>query len=110
MGFTKFGDLNPWKLGGYGMYSDYHPDSYFVWFQIDDNKVLARKTKLFSTNAKFRQLVLKCRSYPSTNNLKKLHAYFKHTNKGHFKVEAWRLNFTSESLKLNQVLVNSYEE
>ena len=110
MGFTKYGDLNPWKLGGYGMYSDYHPDSHFVWFQIDGNKISARKTKLFDTNAAFKKLVLKCRTYPSNDNLQKLHGYFKHMSKGPFRVEVWRLNFTSDSLKLSQILVNSYEE
>lgn len=110
MGFTRYSDLNPWKMGGYGMYSDYHPESYYIWFQIDGKNVLTRNTKLFNTKAGFKQLVLECRSYPSTENLQKLHGYFKHTGKDDFKVEVWRLNFSSDSLKLNRVLVNSYED
>lgn len=110
MGLTQFSDLSPWKLGGYGMYADFHPNTYFVWFQIDDKRIFARRTKLFAENAVFKKLVMVCRTHPSTSNLKKLHDYFKDDKNEHFKVEVWRLNFKSDSLKLGRVLVNSYED
>ncbi|NNE76679.1 MAG: hypothetical protein HKN31_06350 [Pricia sp.] len=110
LGLTNFAVLNAWKLGGYGMYSDYHPGTYYVWFETEDRRILARTTKLFESNPVFQKLVLECRTYPSSRNLQRVHNFFKQNEKERFKIEVWRLNFNSDSLKLNRILVNSYEE
>jgi len=109
LSLTRYSELNPWKLGGYGMYSDYHPANYYVWLDKDGERILARKSKLFTSNPTFKKLVLTCRTYPSDRSLQKLHAFFKHRDNEHFKVEVWRLNFKSDLSELSKILVNSYE-
>ena len=110
MGLSRFDAMNTWKAGGFGMYSDYFPGNHFVWFRIDGNYILARKTKLFQTSPKFERLVQICRTAPNARNLRKLNNYFRTKENENFRVEVRRLNFDAETLKMNSVLVNSYED
>lgn len=105
---SKLDSMNTWKAGGFGMYSDYFPGSHFVWFQIDGDYILARKTRLFNTNPQFERLVQICRTAPNDRNLQKLNNYFNKKNEN-FKVEVWRLDFDVQTLMLKGVKVNSYE-
>lgn len=110
MGLSRYDALNTWKVGGFGMYSDYFPGNYYVWFRIDGNYILARKTKLFLSSPKFERLVQICRTAPNTRNLKKLNDYFRSKANENFRVEVRRLNVDAKTFTMNSVLVNSYEE
>ncbi len=110
MDLSKYDSISTWKMGGFGMYSDYYPGNHFVWFRIDDTCILARKTKLFNTSPQFERLVQICRTAPNTRNLQNLNDYFRSKENENFKVEVWRLNFDAQTFTLNSVLVNSYED
>lgn len=110
MGLTKYSALNPWKLGGYGMYSDYHPNlSHFVWIESKGKRILARRSKLFTTNGTFQKLVLKCRTYPSSDQLRNVYEFLRRNRNDTLKIEVWRFDFNADSRELKRVLVNSYE-
>lgn len=110
MGLTRYSTLNPWKLGGYGMYSDYHPNlAYFVWIQSNDQRTLARRSRLFTSNETFQKLILECRTYPSSDHLKNIHEFLRQNRNEQFKVEVWRFDFEADSRRLKRVLVNRYE-
>ena len=98
LGLSRYDAMNPWKAGGFGMYSDYFPGNHFVWFRIDGNFILARKTKLFHTNSQFERLVQICRTAPNSRNLKRLNDYFKSKANENFRVEVRRLNFRCANL------------
>ncbi|RDY57557.1 hypothetical protein [Flagellimonas nanhaiensis] len=106
---VKTSELNPWKMGGYGMYSDYHTEDYFVWLVFKKNKrLLANHTELFQNDPNFKNLVYQCRTFPSDSNLKELADDFKKKSGKKVNIEVWRLDFISDSLKLKRVLVNDY--
>ncbi|WP_149303661.1 hypothetical protein [Pareuzebyella sediminis] len=110
MGLTKYSSLNPWKMGGYGMYSEYHPNlSYFVWIESEGQRTMARRSKLFTSNATFQKLILECRTYPSSDHLRKVYEFLRQNRSDSFKVEVWRFDFKADSRILKRVLVNSYE-
>lgn len=110
MSLTKFSDLSPWKLGGYGMYSNYHPEDYYVWVQIGDERTMARKMDRYKSNSYFNEMVKICRTYPREYNLKKLHNLIHREVHNKVKIEVWRADFNAGSLQFGRKMVKKYED
>ncbi|MDO5981640.1 hypothetical protein [Flavivirga spongiicola] len=103
--------MSNWKLGGYGMYSTYHPTSYSVWIEIDQERLEAKEIDYLNSNNGYNQLVNVCTYYPSNSNLRKLSALIQNkAGKSKVAVEVWRPNFNSITKEYGRIMVNSYED
>ncbi|MFC2148504.1 hypothetical protein ACFLR9_08055 [Bacteroidota bacterium] len=107
---TRVYNLNPWKLGGYGMYSDYHPDEHYVWIQIGNKRAMAKEMDLFKANSYFNKMVKICRTYPSDYNLKKLHNLIQRETNYSVKIEVWRADYNSDTQQFGRKIVSKYED
>lgn len=99
--------LTPWKGGGYGMYSDYHPINYDIWIETIKGRFLIEE--LIEEHKEQQNLIAICKSFPSEFHLSKLNKFI--VDKGHepVKIEVWRPNFDLETKEYSKVLVAKYE-
>ena len=106
---TQTSHLSPWKLGGYGMYSTYHPNSTVVWLESDDKRYRAKSWSRFKENSDFQEQLKVCRTFPSDHNLSQLQSIIEQSTGSSFKIEIWHPVFDSESQQLSFNLLNSLE-
>ena len=109
---TKLDNLNNWKLGGYGMYSTYHPTNNYIWLCVDGERIDSKKHKILEKNEDYKKLLNVCYYYPNKRNLKKIHSLIKEKQQDiqSLAIEVWRPNYNPETKELNRKLLNSYAD
>lgn len=96
-------------MGGYGMYSTYHPDRNTIWLESDGKRIPAKDLSEVKENAQFHEQLKICRTIPSDKNLIRLQSTIKENTGTTFKIEVWRPDFDTTTQILTFILINSIE-
>ena len=108
---SRFDSISNWKLGGYGMYSTYHPTTYAVWVEIDEKRIQANEIDYLNSDDEYLRMVDVCTYHPSSSNLRELFNTIRNKeNTSKVIVEVWRPDFNSITKEYSRILVNRYEE
>ena len=96
-------------MGGYGMYSTYHPDRNSIWLESDGKRIPAKDLSELKDNSELYEQLKICRTKPSDKNLIRLQSAIKENTGTTFKIEVWRPDFDTAAQNLTFILINSIE-